>query len=90
MHVETVTKVHEDENSPHNILKAIEGGRVDLVINTMGHDLEKTSDGFIIRQVAISYNVPLLTALDTVDALLKALESRSFYVHPVETNRNDQ
>ncbi|MCI1287725.1 MAG: carbamoyl-phosphate synthase large subunit [[Lactobacillus] timonensis] len=90
LHVETVTKVHEDQTSHHNILQAIEDGKVDLVINTMGHDLEKTSDGFIIRQVAISYNVPLLTALDTVDALLKALESRSFYVHPVQTNRGEK
>lgn len=90
LHVEMVTKVHEDRTSHHNILQAIEDGKVDLVINTMGHDLEKTSDGFIIRQVAISYNVPLLTALDTVDALLKALESRSFYVHPVQTNRGEK
>ena len=44
----------------------------------MGHDYQKNSDGFIIRQTAIEHNVPLLTALDTVDALLRALENRSF------------
>ena len=39
--------------------------------------LKKNSDGFIIRQMAIQQNVPLLTALDTADALLTALENRS-------------
>ena len=53
-------------------------GRIDLVINTMGHDIEKNSDGFIIRQMTIQQNVPLLTALDTADALLTSLENRSF------------
>lgn len=44
-------------------------GKIDLVINTMGHDLEKNTDGFIIRQTAIQQNIPLITALDTADAL---------------------
>lgn len=44
----------------------------------MGHDIEKNSDGFIIRQMTIQQNVPLLTALDTADALLTSLENRSF------------
>ncbi|WP_278340985.1 hypothetical protein, partial [Lactobacillus acetotolerans] len=52
--------------------------KIDLVINTMGHDVEKNSDGFIIRQVTIQQNIPLLTALDTAEALLTALENRLF------------
>ena len=75
LHVEVVDKLHEA--GQHNILDAIRD-QVDIVINTMGHDYQKTSDGFIIRQTAIEHNVPLLTALDTVDALLRALENRSF------------
>ncbi len=75
LHVEVVDKLHEA--GQHNILDAIKD-EVDIVINTMGHDYQKTSDGFIIRQTAIEHNVPLLTALDTVDALLRALENRSF------------
>ena len=78
LHVEPVTKVHEDEESKENILNELRNGKIDLVINTMGHDIEKNSDGFIIRQVAIGQNVPLITALDTADALLTSLENRSF------------
>ena len=78
LHVDLVTKVHEDENADDNILNELRDDKIDLVINTMGHDIEKNSDGFIIRQMAIQQNVPLLTALDTADALLTALENRSF------------
>lgn len=78
LHVDPVTKVHEDEESKENILNELRNGKIDLVINTMGHDIEKNSDGFIIRQVAIGQNVPLITALDTADALLTSLENRSF------------
>ena len=78
LHVDLVTKVHETENADGNILNELREGRIDLVINTMGHDIEKNSDGFIIRQMAIQQNVPLLTALDTADALLTSLENRSF------------
>lgn len=70
--------VHEDEQADDNILNELRNNKIDLVINTMGHDIEKNSDGFIIRQMAIQQNVPLLTALDTADALLTALENRSF------------
>ncbi|WP_281829744.1 MULTISPECIES: carbamoyl-phosphate synthase large subunit [Lactobacillus] len=76
LHVELVSKVHE--NCDNNILSELKQEKIDLVINTMGHDLEKNSDGFIIRQTAIQQNIPLLTALDTADALLTALENRSF------------
>lgn len=75
LYVERVNKIHEP--GVHNILDAIKNN-ADLVINTMGHDYQKNSDGFIIRQTAIEHNVPLLTTLDTVDALLRALENRSF------------
>jgi carbamoyl-phosphate synthase large subunit len=44
----------------------------------MSHDQEVASDGFVIRQLAIEHNIALLTSLNTADALLKALENRSF------------
>lgn len=76
LHVNIVGKIGQDDN----ILQKLQAGDIDLVINTMGHDLEKNSDGFIIRQTAIQQNVPLITALDTASALLIALENRSFKV----------
>lgn len=76
LHVDEVAKLNEQADN--NILDELRNEKIDLVINTMGHDLEKNSDGFIIRQTAIQQNIPLLTALDTADALLTALENRSF------------
>lgn len=78
LHVTTVGKLHEEDAKRANILDVLKNNDVDLVINTMEHDYKKASDGFVIRQTAIEHNIPLLTALDTVNALLKALESRSF------------
>lgn len=76
LYVTEVSKIHEEKED--NILSEFRKGQIDLVINTMGHDLAKNSDGFIIRQTAIQQNIPLLTSLDTARALLTALENRSF------------
>lgn len=76
LHITLVDKIHQ--NTETNILNEFKNGKIDLVINTMGHDLAKTSDGFIIRQAAIQQNIPLITSLDTARALLTALENRSF------------
>ena len=54
-----------------HLLKA---GQIDLVINTMRHDYEQDSLGFSIRQNTIAQNVPLMTSLDTVKALLYVKE----------------
>ena len=76
LHIALVDKIHEDTDT--NILNELKDGKIDLVINSMGHDLAKTSDGFVIRQTAIQQNIPLITSLDTARALLTALENRSF------------
>lgn len=66
----TVTSVDE-------INQLLKAGQIDLVVNTMRHDYEQTTPGFTIRQDAIAQNVPLMTALDTVQALLYVKESQS-------------
>lgn len=76
LHVTEVSKIHEEKED--NLLSEFKNGKIDLVINTMGHDVAKNSDGFIIRQNAIQQNIPLITSLDTARALLIALENRSF------------
>ncbi|MDF7639127.1 carbamoyl-phosphate synthase large subunit [Lactobacillus sp. ESL0791] len=74
LHVTVLAKIHE--NDDRNLLTSLKSGKIDLVVNTMGHDVAQNSDGFVIRQTAIQQNVPLLTSLDTVAALLTALENR--------------
>ena len=56
----------------------IETFQFNIVINTMGQDKDKNSDGFIIRHKAIEYGIALFTSLDTASAIIKVLESRSF------------
>lgn len=78
LHVTQVAKIGKIASSDLPILDVIKNGQVDVTINTMGHDLTASSDGFVIRETAIMHNVPVLTSLDTVAALLTSLENRSF------------
>ena len=74
--VSAASKINEDE--PNNLLELIRNNSIHIVINTMGKDREATSDGFIIRREAIERGVPLFTSLDTAQAIVRVLESRSF------------
>ena len=47
-------------------------------MNTVGTKRTLDEDGAIIRSSAIEHGVPLFTALDTVDAMIRVLESRGF------------
>lgn len=78
LHVTQVNKIGEDDQQHQGILSKLQRNAVQLVINTMGDDQDVASDGFTIRQTAIEHNIPLVTSLNTADALLKALENRSF------------
>lgn len=78
LRVVPVAKLSEQNTTEQNIQELIQTGKVQLVINTMGHDHAATSDGFRIRQLAIAHNVPLLTSLNTAQALVRALENRTF------------
>jgi carbamoyl-phosphate synthase large subunit len=59
------------------VVDAIEGGEVDLVINTMSHISKQSGagvirDGFEIRRAAVERRIPCLTSLDTAAALLES------------------
>ena len=62
------------EGSPH-VLDLITGGGVDLVINNATETPSSQSDGYRIRRAAVEAGVACLTSLDTVKALLIALEA---------------
>lgn len=65
--VECVNKATED--SP-NVLDLIRSGEVSLVVNTLTQGKDPRRDGFRIRRASVEYNVPCLTSLDTLAALL--------------------
>ncbi|PKY90826.1 carbamoyl-phosphate synthase large subunit [Aerococcus christensenii] len=66
------------ENNANDIPSYIHKGKVQAVINTVGAKRMQDQDGRMIRQAAIEHNIPLFTALDTCDAMLRVLESQSF------------
>ncbi|MBB1124598.1 carbamoyl-phosphate synthase large subunit [Limosilactobacillus albertensis] len=82
------------ENNNVHIMRVVQGtdkikqllkdGKIDLVINTMQHDYEQDSAGFKIRQDTIAQNVPLMTSLDTVRALLSMKESQALETITIE------
>ena len=68
-----------------DILDSIRQGYVTYVINTRDVSSEnKISDGSAIRQCAIENNVTVLTALDTVRALLDVLEEITLSVSTID------
>ena len=76
--VHDVAKV-SDENKDEDVLDVISKGHVNFVINTISNrDEASSNDGFLIRRVAAENNISCMTSLDTANALLSVLESRSF------------
>ncbi|OJF92934.1 carbamoyl-phosphate synthase large subunit [Alkalibacterium sp. 20] len=74
-----VKLIHKkSEDKEETILENILSDQVDLVVNTMGKNIDAVQDGFSIRKASIEKGVPLMTSLDTVSAIISVLESRTF------------
>jgi len=81
LEVDRAKKIVEGEG---NIIDYITSGKVQAVINTMGKNCHNSeTDGRNIRRAAIEHSVPLFTAIDTAEAILRVLESRSFSVQEI-------
>ena len=59
-----------------DVLKAIKQGRVGMVVNTPTRGKTPARTGFAIRRAAVEYGVPCFTSLDTLQAVLYALQTR--------------
>ncbi len=59
------------EGSP-SILELVESGTFDLIVNTPGHDHSHNRDGFLIRRAAVERSIPVVTAIDTAQAVVHA------------------
>ncbi|MDD6796009.1 MAG: ATP-grasp domain-containing protein, partial [Clostridiaceae bacterium] len=62
-----VRKLNEEEP---NILDVIKNQEVDLVVNTPTKANDSTRDGFVIRRAAVERNIGVITALDTLRAIV--------------------
>ncbi|NMM61808.1 carbamoyl-phosphate synthase large subunit [Clostridium sp. P21] len=65
--VKEVRKLSEEHP---NIIDAIKNGEVDLVVNTPTKGNDSKRDGFHIRRAAIERNIGVVTALDTLKAMV--------------------
>ncbi|KXT77998.1 Carbamoyl-phosphate synthase large chain [Streptococcus sp. DD11] len=74
--VRLVEKIGSDND--RDIPAYIRKGKIQAIINTVGTKRTADEHGQIIRSSAIEHGLPLFTSLDTADAMLKVLESRSF------------
>lgn len=61
-----------------DILTRIIRGDIQVVINTVGTNHDAAADAFRIREAAVLHGTPLLTALDTADAILRVKEAQTF------------
>ncbi len=67
-----------EENPEINLIDLIQKGKVQYVVNTMTKGKQSERDGFQIRRMSVENGVPCLTSMDTVEAILKVIESMSF------------
>ena len=67
-----------EENPEINLIDLIQTGKVQYIVNTMTKGKKSERDGFQIRRTSVENGVPCLTSMDTVEAILKVIESMSF------------
>lgn len=67
-----------EENPEINLIDLIQRGKVQYIVNTMTKGKQSERDGFQIRRSSVENGVPCLTSMDTVEAILKVIESMSF------------
>ncbi|MAG37755.1 MAG: carbamoyl phosphate synthase large subunit [Dehalococcoidia bacterium] len=83
-----VTEVGKLTDGDQTIIDLIRAGRAHLVVNTVTGGRPVLQDGFEIRRAAAEHQVPCLTSLDTVGALLESLTGGTEYsVRPLPAYR---
>ena len=74
----------EEENEKGTVLDLIIKNKVDFVVNTVSQSKSSQLDGFLIRRFSVENGIPCFTSLDTCDAILKVIESKSFSISSVD------
>ena len=73
------TKIgYKIEEETENLISLIQKGKVQYVVNTTTKGKQSMNDGFLIRRTSVENGVPCLTSMDTVEAMLKVIESMTF------------
>lgn len=64
-----------------NLIDLIQKGKVQYVVNTTTKGKQAERDGFQIRRMSVENGVPCLTSMDTVEVILKVLETFTFNIN---------
>ena len=79
LYVRRVDKLSKNRKEANTVIDEIRAARCQAVVNTIGRNRgHAATDGLHIRREAVEHGVPLFTALDTAEAILRVLESRAF------------
>jgi carbamoyl-phosphate synthase large subunit len=85
--VETIPKVGQGEPDQRDTVQRIEAGDVDLVINTVGNEVEAVRDSASIRRTALLRSIPYFTTAAAVRAgvgAIRALQAGSIGVRTLQ------
>lgn len=77
---EVVNKIGQGEKT---LLDFIQGGEIQLVINTLTKGKQPARDGFRIRRESVENSIPCLTSLDTAEAMVRVFETMNFAMDPM-------
>lgn len=66
-----------------NVIMAVKDRRVSMVINTPTRGKQRQRLGFILRRTAMEFNVPCVTSMDTLSALLFVMSAPNINEHHI-------
>ena len=74
----------------NDVIKALKDGNVSMVINTPTRGKQPDRLGFVLRRTAMEFNVPCITSMDTLAALLSVMAADDIVEHniPLSEYRN--
>ncbi len=72
--------------SKKDVIKALKDGKVSMVINTPTRGKQPDRLGFVLRRTTMEFNVPCITSMDTLKALLLVMTSGDIEEHNIPLN----
>ena len=74
----------------NDVIKALKDGDVSMVINTPTRGKQPDRLGFVLRRTSMEFNVPCITSMDTLKALLSVMSADNIIEHniPLSEYRN--
>jgi carbamoyl-phosphate synthase large subunit len=76
--------------SKKSVIKALKSRDVSMVINTPTRGKQQARLGFVLRRTAMEFNIPCITSMDTLKALLEVMSAGDVEEHyiPLGAYRN--